>query len=121
MFSLVGTGGFAIQIATLSLLTRVFAWNYAIATLVAIEFAIFNNFFAHTRWTWADRRPSTRRGWVLSWARYQTAKSAVAAVNLGLTAAIVTVSPAPLELANACAVGLCSILGYVVSDRFIFT
>jgi len=121
VFSLVGTGGFVIQIAALSLLTRVFGWHYGIATLLAIELAILNSFFAHAHWTWPDRRPSGRRQWVTRWARYQTAKSAVAAANLGITAAIVMATRAPVELANTAAVVACSVLGYAVSDRFIFT
>jgi putative flippase GtrA len=120
VFSLVGAGGFVIQMASLAVLTRVFGWHYGVATLVAIEFAIFNNFFAHSRWTWGDRRPPTRRQWMLRWVRYQMTKTAVAALNVGLTVAIVIATTAPVELANAVAVGACSVLGFVVSERFIF-
>jgi putative flippase GtrA len=120
VFSVVGAGGFAIQMMTLVMLTRIAGWHYGIATFAAIEVAIFSNFFAHVRWTWRDRRPSSRQQWLAHWIRYQAAKSGVAVVNVGITAVIVTATAAPIELANVCAVVLCSFLGYVVSDRFIF-
>jgi len=120
VFSAVGSAGFVIQLIALMVLTRFVGWHYGIATFVAVELAIFNNFFAHSRWTWRDRRPLSRPQWIRRWAIYQTAKSGVAAMNVGLTAAIVTATRAPVELANACAVVLCSGLGYFVSDRLIF-
>ena len=121
IFNLVGSGGFVLQMATLTVLTRVLGWNYALASALGIELAILHNFVGHSRWTWSDRRPSGRRAWVVRWVRYQTAKTLVLVVNLAITAVIVAKAGLMPEIASGCAVGACSFLGYFLSDRVIFT
>jgi putative flippase GtrA len=120
-FNLVGLGGFLLQLGTLTLLTRVFGWHFAIASAVAIELAILHNFVGHSRWTWADRRPSGVRPWVARLGRYQAVKSGVLAANLGVTVAVVDVAGLPVEAASACAVAVCSVFSFLASDRLIFT
>lgn len=119
VFNLVGTGGFLVQMATLAVLTRVFGWNYAAATVVAIELAILHNYWGHCRWTWADRL-AVPRNRVAHLLRYQTVKSAILAMNLGVTMALVSSVRLPPEVANLCAVGVCSAFSYVLSDRLLF-
>ena len=119
VFNLVGTGGFAVQMTVLAVLTRVFGWSYPMATLVGIELAILHNYWGHSRWTWADRRSPSGNG-VARLLRYQTVKSAVLAMNLGITMALVSGARLEPEVANLCAVGVCSVFSYVLSDRLIF-
>ena len=119
VFNLVGTSGFVLQMTALAVLTLVFGWNYAAATLVGVELAILHTYWGHSRWTWADRRSASGNG-VARLLRYQTVKSAVLAMNLGVTMALVSRARLAPEVANLCAVGVCSIFNYILSDRLIF-
>jgi putative flippase GtrA len=121
LFNVVGFGGFLLQLGTLALLTRVFGWHYLIASGVAVELAILQNFFGHSCWTWADRRPSGVRAWARRLGRYQAVKSIILAVNLGVTVAIVGGIGLPVEAASVCAVAVCSVFSFLASDRLIFT
>jgi putative flippase GtrA len=120
LFNLIGSGGFLIQMAALSTLTRFFGWHYVWASLVAIELAIVHNFIAHSHWTWRDRAPRTRREWTTTFGRYQLAKSASLAANLGMTAWLVNTAHVPVEAASAGAVLALSIVNFLVADAFVF-
>jgi putative flippase GtrA len=54
-FALVGAVGFAVQLATVGLLTIVWSWPAWLATAVGVEAAIVHNLLWHERWTWGDR------------------------------------------------------------------
>ena len=120
MFMLVGMGGFAVQIAILSVLTRVWAWHSVPAAAVAMETAIVQNYFAHSRWTWADRRTQSPEARLWRPLRYQCAKTITLGLNVGLTAAFVTYGGLPPEVATAIAVGACAVVNYAASDRLVF-
>jgi putative flippase GtrA len=120
VFSLIAAVGFVIQLTTLMALTRVCGWHLIPATAAAIELAILHNFVGDTRWTWADRRLTSIRGWVCRFGRYQAAKSLTVVLNLFLTLGLSAAADLPPEVANACAVALVSVVSYVVSDRFVF-
>jgi putative flippase GtrA len=120
VFSLVAAVGLVIQLATLMALTRIYGWHVVPATAVAIELAIVHNFVGDTRWTWADRRLASVRGWASRFGRYQAAKSMTVGLNLLLTSGLTAAANLPLEVANACAVALVSVISYGVSDRFVF-
>jgi putative flippase GtrA len=53
-FSLVGALGVAVQFGVLALLTAI-QINYLLATALAVECAVLNNFLWHRRFTWSDR------------------------------------------------------------------
>jgi putative flippase GtrA len=120
-FNLVALGGFIVQIAVLSWLTRVWDWPYLAATVIAIEAAIAQNYLAHSRWTWSDCPATTRRERLLRPVRYQAATTASLAVNVGVTAAFVSGAGLPVEIANLLAVVSCAALNYTAADRLVFT
>lgn len=120
VFTLVGSGGFVLQMGTLSVLTRVFEWHYLPATLAGIELAILHNFLGDTRWTWRDRPAPDARETGTRFVRYQLARTLVLAANLGLTALFVRATGTPPELANASAVVLLSLVNFFIGDRFVF-
>jgi putative flippase GtrA len=120
LFNLVGFAGFLLQLGTLTVLTRVFGWHYAIASAVAIELAILHNFLGHSRLTWADRRPSGARAWAARLVRDQAVKSLILAMNLTVTVVLVANTAIAAEVASVCAVGVCSVFGYLASDRLVF-
>lgn len=121
VFTLVGCGGFVLQMATLSFLTRICGWHYVPATLLGIELAILHNFLGDMQWTWRDRPAPDAREAGARFLRYQLARSLVLAANLGLTALFVSTSGVPPEAANASAVVMLSLVNFFVGDRFVFT
>jgi dolichol-phosphate mannosyltransferase len=55
-FCLVGGGGVVVNMGLLYLLTDLVGLYYLLSSIIAIEIAIFNNFFWNDFWTWRDRR-----------------------------------------------------------------
>ena len=119
VFNLVGLGGFATQIGTISLLVRYFGWSPFAATAVALELAALQNFLGHNRWTWHDRPAGGWRAWLRRYWRYQIAKTASLAANLAITT-LLTYAGLPAELANTIAVLACAIPNYLLSERLVF-
>ena len=120
-FNLVGLAGFVVQLLLIAGLTRVYGWHPAMATAVALQVVLVQNYFAHSRWTWADRPPVTRRERLLRPLRYQGTKTLTLGLNVLLTSAFVTFAGVTPEIGNAIAVGLCAIVNYTAADRLIFS
>lgn len=120
VFNVVGLVGFVVQMGAIAVLTRVWGWHYLPATALAMQIVIAQNYFAHSRWTWADRPPRSRRERALRPLRYQGAKTISLALNVGLTMALVTEAGLAPEAASATAVGLCAVLNFAAADRLIF-
>ena len=121
VFTLVGFGGFVLQMSTLSVLTRVFGWHYLPAALTGIELAIVHNFLGDTKWTWRDRPADSSRDVARRFVRYQLGRALVLVVNLGLTAVFVATLDAPPEIANTSAVIILSLVNFYLGDRVVFT
>jgi putative flippase GtrA len=127
VFNVVGIGGFVVQISAIALLTRHFGWPAFAATVVALELAAFQNFLAHSRWTWRERPVQSRvqgrapgaRSWLRRYWRYQVAKTAALAANLAITALLLHAGVPP-EVANTAAVLACAIPNYLVSEHLVF-
>jgi len=129
-FVIVGCLGFALQLLTLWALTSLAAWPWLPATAAAVEVAVLHNFVWHERWTWADRRfggfgrfggvagPQTFARLV----RFNVATGLISiAGNLVLMDMLVEALGLPPLVGNAIAVGLLSVVNFIVSDRWVFT
>ncbi len=107
------------QIAAIALLTRGMGWRPFAATAVALELAALQNFLAHSRWTWGERRASSGRAWLRRYWRYQVTKTASLAANLVLTAVLLHAG-LPAEVANTIAVLVCAIPNYLMAEHLVF-
>ncbi len=123
-FVIVGGLGFVLQLLTLWALTSLAAWPWLPATAAAVEMAVLHNFVWHERWTWADRRlggfagPQTFARLV----RFNVATGLISIVgNLVLMDVLVEALGLPPLIGNAIAVGLLSVVNFIVSDRWVFT
>jgi putative flippase GtrA len=117
----VGLGGFAMQLLLLAALTRRFGWHPALATAVAMQVVLAQNYLAHSRWTWADRPALTRRERLLRPLRYQATKTLTLGLNVLVTSALASYGGLPPELGNTIAVGLCAVVNYTAADALIFS
>jgi putative flippase GtrA len=117
-FSAVGTGGVAVQAATLAILLRVTGMHYLAATALAVEAAILHNFAWHRRWTWADRPAS---GVILTLLKFSATTGAVSLIgNLLLMFLFVGLLNLNPQVSNLITIAVCSFLNFALADRFVF-
>jgi putative flippase GtrA len=117
-FSAVGAVGIVVQAATLALLLRVAGLHYLAATAIAVEASVLHNFVWHRRWTWADRPRGKASAMLL---RFNLTTGAMSiGGNLVLMVVLVGgVGLAPF-VANMVTIGICSLINFALSDRFVF-
>ncbi len=115
-FSAVGLIGVGVQLAVLALLTK-FGVNYLVATAIAVEIALLNNYAWHRRWTWADRE--ARCGRLL---RFHLANGVVSLVsNLVWMRVLTGGLGVPAVPANLAAITVTSLLNFALGERWVFT
>jgi putative flippase GtrA len=119
-FVLVGVGGFAVQLAAVTLLAASGLTDMA-ATAIAVELAILHNFVWHERWTWraaAAARPAAVFTRLL---RFNGATAIVSILgNVAIAWWLVRRLHFPLPAANALAVGALSFVNFLIADRRIW-
>ena len=115
-----GALGVVVQLATLTVLTRVAALPVALATLVAVEAAILHNFAWHRRWTWRDVPSTGLRQDLHRLARFHALNGTVSLTgNLVITTVLALAGVDPV-LANLVAILTCSTINFFASDRLVF-
>jgi putative flippase GtrA len=116
-FNLVGGIGIVVQLLVLFFLKTGFGLNYLIATGLAVEGAVVHNFLWHERFTWPGRASGV-------WTRFLkfnlTAGAFSIAGNLIMMSLLVSLGRLNYLLANAISIAACSVLNFLVSDRFVF-
>jgi putative flippase GtrA len=116
-FYLVGGTGIVVQVAVLWLLTRI-GVHYLLATGLAVESAILNNYIWHVRWTWRDREDATGFGSLL---RFHFVNGSISLLsNLVLMRTFTGWLGLPVVGANLIAIALTSVLNYLLGDRWVF-
>lgn len=121
-FNAVGVLGFALQTGTLFLLTHTTHFvGYLVATAIAVELAVLNNFVWHQRWTWRDR-PSATMGETLGrLLKFNITNGLVSlAGNLVFMSILVGRLHLNITVANVISVVLCSLVNFVLADRIAF-
>ena len=120
-FNAVGLLGVGAQLVALQLLTGLFgASNYLWATTAAVELALLHNFYWHMRWTWRDR-PATTRQTLARLLRFNLTNGANSLLgNLLLMKLLVGVLRWPLLAANLCAITLCGLVNFALSEIWVF-
>lgn len=119
-FNGVGAIGVAVQLATLTFLTRVAHLPVPVATLIAVELAILQNFAWHQRWTWSNRPAVDSRDMLNRLARFHALNGLVSLIgNVLITTALVRLHADPI-VANSAAILACSLVNFLASDRLVF-
>lgn len=118
-FNGVGAIGFAVQLAVLAGLLRA-GVPYLMATALAVEASILNNFVWHERWTWRDR-PASGRARLLRLGRFHLLNGVVSlGGNLLMVWGLVGETGLDPILANVIAVITCGLINYFGADRVVF-
>ena len=120
-FYAVGAVGIAVQAATLGLLVHFLGVHYLWATALAVEAAVLHNFVWHWKWTWADRcgLRSATIGSLLFRFHVTNGLTSLAGNLLFMRILAGSARLDPI-LANLLSIALCSLLNFVLSDRFVF-
>lgn len=118
-FNLVGMVGMVVQLGVLALINHVEPGHYMVATAAAIEITLIHNFVWHLHYTWRDR--SCRSAIAGSFIRFHLSNGMVSMVgNLALMPVLVTGARIPVLAANAIAIVCCSIVNFLLGDRWAF-
>jgi putative flippase GtrA len=120
-FNVVGGMGILVQFAALFLLKSVLRFDYMFATAVAVEAAVVHNFVWHEQFTWADRVQAAWRRSLGRFVRFNLTTGAVSILgNLALMRVMVGEGNMNYLVANAIAIGLCSVANFLVSEEWVF-
>src|SRR5258707_4050143 len=116
-FNVVGVFGFALQSATLFVLTHsARPVGYLLATAAAVELAVLNNFVWHQRWTWRDRPFATTKETLHRLVKFNITNGAVSMIgNLVLMRILVGRLRLPIPGANVASVAACSVCNFFLS------
>ena len=118
-FNAVGGIGIVVQLAALSVFRS--KLDYLLATGLAVEIAVIHNFLWHERYTWADRPARRPVQSLVRLAKFNASNGAVSMVgNLGLMRVLVGEMKFNYVAANLIAILLCSLVNFLLSDRFVF-
>jgi len=122
-FNVVGVLGFALQAGSLFVLTHnTHRISYLAATALAVELAVLNNFVWHQRWTWNDRPTTTTGETLRRLAKFNITNGLISILgNLAFMSVLVGRLGLAIVLANLVSVLACSLLNFILADRFAFT
>ena len=119
-FNLIGIVGAALQLWVLHLFLRA-GVEYLQATALAVEAALLHNFAWHQRYTWADRPTDDMGAVVARLVRFHLSNGMVSIVgNVLLMRWLKGEMGIPVLVANIIAILLCSLVNFVLGDRFVF-
>jgi len=120
-FNAVGALGILIQLGTLFVLTSWLRLGYLLATTLAVEAAILQNFFWHQRFTWADRQSYGSGKGLKQLLKFNLTTGLFSiAGNLVLMRLFVEVAGLQYVIANLLTIATCSIVNFAVSDLYVF-
>ena len=120
-FHMVGLMGMAVHLSMLSLFSKGFGLEPALATALAVEMAVLHNFAWHERFTWKDR---SSVHWLEVGGRLLRFNLTTGMISLVGTTTIVnfmvTHYHLPVLLANVVAIPCCSMANFLASDFLVF-
>jgi putative flippase GtrA len=120
-FNAVGGIGIGVQLAALAVFRSWMKLDYLLATGLAVEIAVIHNFFWHERFTWADRPASRPVQSLVRLVKFNASNGAVSMVgNLVLMWSLVGELRLNYVASNVIAIVLCSLVNFVLGDRFAF-
>ena len=120
-FNIVGGIGIGVQVVALTIFRSWLRVDYLVATGLAVEIAVIHNFLWHERFTWADRRAARPVRSLVRLAKFNASNGAVSIVgNLVLMRLLVGELKFNYVAANLLAIVVCSLVNFLLGDRFVF-
>jgi len=120
-FNLVGGLGIGIQLIALAVFRSWLQLDYLLAAGLAVEIAVVHNFLWHERFTWADRPAGRPMQSLVRLVKFNASNGAVSVVgNLLLMRLLVGELRLHYVTSNLVAIVLCSLVNFLLGDRFVF-
>lgn len=120
-FNFVGGVGVLVQLIALTFYRSLFHFDYLVATGLAVETAVIHNFLWHERFTWRDRPSAHLSESLARFIKFNATNGAVSILgNLLIMRALVGQMQMNYIAANLIAVGVCSIVNFMLSDWLVF-
>jgi len=120
-FNTVGGIGFGVQLAALAVFRSWLKLDYLLGTGLAVEIAVIHNFVWHERFTWVDRPVVRPVQSLVRLAKFNASNGAVSLVgNLVLMRLLVGELKLNYVASNVVAIILCSLVNFLLGDRFVF-
>jgi putative flippase GtrA len=120
-FNFVGGLGIGVQLAALAVFRSWLQLDYLLATGLAVEIAVVHNFLWHERFTWLDRPAQGPMQSLVRLVKFNASNGAVSIVgNVGLMRLLVGELRFNYVLSNLIAIVLCSLVNFLLGDRFVF-
>ena len=117
-FNAVGAAGIGVQLAVLAALKSGLQLDYLAATVLAVEAAVIHNYFWHERFTWADRSAGSS---LVRFFKFNLTTGMFSILgNVVLMRLLVGGARLNYFVANVVTIAICSIVNFLVSDRFVF-
>jgi putative flippase GtrA len=119
-FNFVGLIGVVVQLCVLQALISA-KLDYRIATLVAVEMALMNNFFWHLRFTWRERKLRSSRLVLRRLMEFHLTNGLVSlASSWSLMALLVGHALMPVIVANVICIFACSTVNFLLAEVLVF-
>jgi putative flippase GtrA len=119
-FNLVGLLGIFAQFTALITLTHL-GVSYLWATGFAVEISVLHNWIWHERYTWSDRSTGGINQRLARLIKFNLSNGAISlAGNLVLMKLLFGHLHIPLLLSNLTSIIVCSLINFVLGDRFVF-
>jgi len=122
-FNTVGATGIVVQLLALAVYRSGFGIHYLLATALAVETALLNNFVWHERWTWRDRSRLSpgRRSSLARLLKFNCTTGLVSILaNLALMRLFVGTLGIYYLFANLMSVACASIANFLLGELFVF-
>jgi putative flippase GtrA len=120
-FNLVGVLGAALQLLLIWLLTKPLRLPAIAATPLAVEIVVLHNFVWHQRFTWRDRQLNNMREKMARLWRFHLGNGLVSLLgNTALIYLLVDCFNLPIIPASIAAIIACSLLNFVIADRWVY-
>ena len=120
-FNAVGGIGIAVQLAALAVFHSWLNLDYLLATGLAVEIAVIHNFLWHELFTWVDRPASRPLQSLVRLVKFNASNGTVSIVgNLALMRVLVAQLKCNYVAANLLAIVVCSVVNFLLGDRFVF-
>ena len=117
-FGVVGFSGLLVNIGIAYILKNIFSIQSLIASALAIEVSILNNFFWNSIWTWRDREQEDI--WIRL-LKYHIAVSLGAIINMGMDFLLFKYTTMQYILAHSIGVFAGSIFNFFLNDKWTFS
>lgn len=120
-FCVVGASGVVVNAGLFHLLVRTGGLDYRIASLMAIETAIINNFIWNFFWTYGDRKATGAGGIIRNLVRFNFSSGLTAMiVNWGILVALKEACGIHEEIANFIGIAAGTMANFLLSHFWVF-